>query len=202
MTSGVTITVFPGEAGLPPQPGSLPTCPLNPLAGVQGGGHLACHCLHCTHCRSGNVQARRAWALCLARPCQEPPGKATFPPVALHCLTHEGPTEGVLPLTLISHLPWSEGLLVREPSLALLSTCCAPWSRYHQIGECDAPHTLCSGSQVWGRWRVGRGWAWRRSPYGSQCSLTSPHPIHGSLLLFSGRALRPLPCHRHCRCVG
>ena len=38
MTSGVTITVFPGEVGLTPQPGSLPTGPLNPPAGVRGRG--------------------------------------------------------------------------------------------------------------------------------------------------------------------
>ena len=84
--------------------------------------------------------------------CQALPGAAWYHHLSSCCsaLPHSrGASGGVFPLTLICHLPWGDGCLVREPSLALLSICCAPRSRCHQIGECDAPHTLFSGPQVW-----------------------------------------------------
>ena len=142
-------------SGTPSSAWSLPTCPLSPPAGVRGLGASGLS-LPSLHTLSLWEAPRQEGSGSVS--CQALPGAAQdrhLPSCGSGLPPSRGAPGGVLPLTLISHLPRGGGRLVREPSPALLSTCCAPGSRCHQIGECDAPHPLCSGPQVWGRERVG-----------------------------------------------
>lgn len=125
------------------------------------GGVWSVHCPHCIHQCSMNIGTNRKQRNpSLSRASQDPPNTSNFTSSAYMLLYSLRIHVGVPPLTLISHKVgdiwslsphWVSEAIAEHPPL-----------KCHQIGECDAPHTLCSGSQDGGGGRTGsgKGWGW------------------------------------------